>query len=199
MIGQSVPNASNVGIHASSRKMSVPLVDATPVRCHGPRTRYTTRPAATKSSPRPPKISWTPPYVLRTPARSAQIIPPNAPARIATTITTHRRSGERPGHPGGRDGADHDLALDADVPQTGGEGDHQPGRCEEQRRPGEQRGGDLRCRAEGSLDEQPERLKRRRTQQEQQHDARSEGGGERNQRGGRGSHLRHTRSFPPMR
>ena len=58
----------------------MPLVEAMPARFHGPMIRYTARPLATKSSPSPPKISFTLPRVLRTPTSAAHSTPPAIPA-----------------------------------------------------------------------------------------------------------------------
>ena len=41
-------------------------------------------------------------------------------------------------HPGGEHGSEHDLTLDPDVPQSGGEGDQHARRGEQQRHPGDQ-------------------------------------------------------------
>jgi hypothetical protein len=89
----------NTGRLASGRRRFVPLVDAIPFRFQGPMMRYTASPLATKSKPRPPKISFTRPRVFRTPTRSAHNAPPTMPATIIAAIRTAAAPGKvRPTH-----------------------------------------------------------------------------------------------------
>ncbi len=61
----------------------------------------------------------------------------------ASGITTRGWAADLSHDPRRADRAHHDLALDADVPHPGLEGDDEPGRRQRQRHPGDQRVGDL--------------------------------------------------------
>ena len=65
-------------------KGTVPDMEATPGRFHGPKMSQRLSAAATKFNPSPPKISFTPPKVFRAPASIAHSAPPAMPARIAS-------------------------------------------------------------------------------------------------------------------
>ena len=71
------------GSHRSGGNTSVPLMEATPGRFHGPNMSQRVTPRATKLSPNPAKISFTPHRVLRKPAMTAQSAPPNIPPKKA--------------------------------------------------------------------------------------------------------------------
>ena len=55
-------------------------MDAMPGRRQGPKINQRMIPCPTKLSPRPAKISFTPPFVFKTPATTAHIAPPKMPA-----------------------------------------------------------------------------------------------------------------------
>ena len=112
-----------------------------PGRFHGPKMSQRFRAVATKLSPRPPKISFTPPKVFSAPASIAQSAPPAMPATMLSGddqrgIDTAALQAAQ--HPRGEDGPQGDLALDADVPQPDGEGDQQARGDQEQGHPGDQ-------------------------------------------------------------
>ncbi|OQC74062.1 MAG: hypothetical protein BWX44_01183 [Spirochaetes bacterium ADurb.Bin001] len=85
VVGVSLDEPVAIGIHRERSKGKVPDIEATPGRFHGPKISQILRAVATKLSPRPPKISFTPPKVLSAPASIAHSIPPNIPAKIAMT------------------------------------------------------------------------------------------------------------------
>ena len=69
--------------HSRSQRLSgngsVPLIEPTPGRFHGPKISHSVNAVATKLSPSPPKISCTPPKVFSAPANAPHSAPPRCP------------------------------------------------------------------------------------------------------------------------
>ena len=78
--------AVRVGSHSACGKGTVPDMEATPGLFHGPKISHRLSAVATKFSPSPPKISFTPPKAFSAPASMAQSAPPTMPARMLAVM-----------------------------------------------------------------------------------------------------------------
>jgi len=81
--GVSLEEPAAIGIQRERSKGRVPDMEATPGRFQGPKMSQILSAVATKLSPSPPNISFTPPNVRKAPASRAQSVPPRTPASTA--------------------------------------------------------------------------------------------------------------------